>query len=81
MAMLMRMREKALKGDARALDKLITLALEQSAEQEARDTERSLSGSEEEILLRFEQDLLARAANRNEDDDGEDGRVYQYRLD
>lgn len=72
LAMLMRLREKALKGDARALDRLVALALEQSAEKEARDAERSLSGSEEEILSRFEQHLLSQAIDEARPDSGED---------
>ncbi|MBS9718528.1 DUF5681 domain-containing protein [Pseudohalocynthiibacter aestuariivivens] len=63
MAMLLRLREKALKGDARALDRLLGFAQQRFEDREARATERELAASEQDILARFEQDLLRRAAD------------------
>ena len=61
MAALMRLREKALKGDGRALDRMLALAAELSAEKEARLEERQLSASEEDILNRYKEDWLCSA--------------------
>ena len=52
-ATLMRLREKALNGDARSMDRLLTLAEQQSANKEAASTERALNASEDDILARF----------------------------
>lgn len=52
-AALMRLTEKALKGDARALDRFLSMADERSAEKEAQMKERHLSADEEDILQRF----------------------------
>lgn len=52
-ATLMRLGEKALKGDSRAIEKLIELALSLSEERAGQQAERALSGTEEEILARF----------------------------
>ena len=49
----MRLREKALKGDAKALAKYIDLAKEQAFEDGARQGERRLSRTEADILERF----------------------------
>ncbi len=57
-AVLMRLREKALKGDPRALDRLLVLAADRSAEQEAQSAERSLSADEAEILERYDAMVL-----------------------
>jgi hypothetical protein len=64
MAALMRLREKALNGDGRALDRMLALAAEHSAEKEARSAERQLSASEEDILNRYKEDWL-RSANKS----------------
>ncbi|MEO9826309.1 MAG: hypothetical protein ABJF50_18050 [Paracoccaceae bacterium] len=53
MAVLKRLREKALKGDQRALDLLLKFAEERSDEKEAQQSERALSRSEEDILSSF----------------------------
>ena len=53
LAVLMRLREKALKGDARALDRLLSMADERSAEREAQSKERILLDQEVDILQRF----------------------------
>lgn len=69
LAALMRLREKALKGDARALDRLLSLADERSAEREAQNKERSLSTQEEDILQRF----LEGSSNSLSEEDQNDG--------
>lgn len=55
MAVLKRLREQALKGDPRALDRLLKLAEERSDEVEAQQSERSLSQSEKDILTSYEE--------------------------
>ena len=57
-AALMRLREKALKGDGRALDRIIALASEHSAEKEARSADRQLSADENAILERYQESIL-----------------------
>lgn len=52
-ATLMRLREQALKGNARAMDRYIDLAKEQSFEEGARLAERRLSATEDDIIERF----------------------------
>ena len=52
-ALLMRLLEQGLKGDARAMDRLIILAQQASDDKKAASTERALSDSEEDILARF----------------------------
>jgi len=52
-ATLMRLREKALNGDVRAIDRLLTLAQQHAADKEAAATETKLRSSEEDILQRF----------------------------
>jgi len=69
LAALMRLREKALKGDPRALDRLLGLAADRSAEKEAQSTERSLSADETEILERHAE-MVRRAAGIEEVLDG-----------
>lgn len=61
MAALMRLREKALKGDGRALDRIIAMASEHSAEKEARSDERQLSADENAILERYQDAILREA--------------------
>jgi len=57
LATLMRLREKALKGDPRAMDRLIGLAQQIGADQEAAGSEQSLSAEEEAILQRYVDDV------------------------
>ncbi|MCO6384925.1 DUF5681 domain-containing protein [Oceanicola sp. 502str15] len=72
-AALMRLKEKALKGDARALDRLLALAQQHSDDMEARGAEQALAAYESEILDRwFNRYTLDRAAA---EDKGEDGDV------
>ncbi|QFS83767.1 hypothetical protein FIU97_13395 [Roseivivax sp. THAF40] len=60
-AALKRLKAEALKGNARALDRLLDLAAAHSAEKEAQSQERSLSEAEADILMRYEHDVLHRA--------------------
>ena len=61
-AALMRLREKALKGDVRAMDRFIGLAQQHAAEKEASTTETKLRASEEDILQRYvENQIIMRA--------------------
>lgn len=72
MAALMRLREKALNGDGRALDRMLALAAEHSVEKEARSAERQLSANEEDILNRYKQDWLRSANKGRNPTSGED---------
>lgn len=70
LAALMRLKERALKGDPRALARLLTMADERSAEREAHSKERVLSSEEDDILQRF----MNSAVNQTDgegDDNGE----------
>ena len=67
-AALMRLREQALNGDPRALDRLLGFAAGLSAEKEAQSAERVLNAEEEDILARFEADLLREAGSVAADD-------------
>src|SRR5262249_45658217 len=58
-AVLMRLREKALKGDARSLDRMIDLARQFNNDPYANATSHS-SAEDEEILAAYEQEILAR---------------------
>jgi hypothetical protein len=64
LATLMRLREKALKGDIRSMERLLDLAHSIGAEDQARAEERGLSGVEADILDRF---VDARRHNASED--------------
>ena len=52
-ATLMRLREKALRGDAKAIDRLIQLAAQHASEEEAAGRERAFTLEEEDILARY----------------------------
>ena len=52
-AALMRLREKALKGDAKAMDRLFQLAAQHASEEDAAGRERALTIHEEDILARY----------------------------
>lgn len=69
LAALMRLREKALKGDARALDRLLSMADERSAEREALSKERNLSAHEEDILGRYVEGLGKSPGGEDQNDD------------
>jgi len=70
LAALMRLREKALKGDGRALNRLLSMADERSAERAAHSKERNLYASEEDILQRYVESLGS-ATNGEDQGDGE----------
>lgn len=58
-ATLMRLAEKGVKGDARAMEKILSLASEMAAELEAKQESRTLAQTDEDILARFEASLKA----------------------
>src|SRR5262249_28396246 len=60
-AALLRLREKALKGDVRALDKLLSYAITMSGSS-AEDSPKSPSGEDQAILDAFRQEILAEAS-------------------
>jgi len=63
LATLMRLREQALKGNARAMDRFIGLAQQQAAEKEASTSETKLSASEEDILQRYVESQVTKGAD------------------
>jgi hypothetical protein len=58
MATLMRLRDKALKGNARAMDRYLELATQHALAREAMRAERALSATDDAILERFAQSLM-----------------------
>jgi len=58
LAALLRLREKALKGDPRALDRFLGLAQQNSEVVAARAAERELTSGEDEILQRYNRHIL-----------------------
>lgn len=69
-AALMRLAEKSLKGDMRAIEKVLSLATDMADELEARREGRKISGRDEEIMERFKQSLReSDKANRGGQDD------------
>lgn len=72
-AALLRLREKALKGDVRALDKFLSLAMAMS-DNTAQDAAKTPSVDDQAILEAFRQQILADAtAAALRQRDGEDG--------
>ncbi len=71
LAALLRLREKALKGDPRALDRLLGLAQQNSEDMAARSVERELTSGEDEILQRFGRQMLEEAENAARDKEQE----------
>ena len=65
-AALLRLRSKALKGETRALDRLLALAAERATQKDADATERSLSDAEEDILERYAEHVLGRQLEEGE---------------
>lgn len=57
-ATLMRLKEKALKGDMRAIERLLVLAGDMAAELEANQAARSYSAADADIMERYRQDVL-----------------------
>ena len=70
MATVMRLTEKALKGDMRAIEKLLALAAEMAAELEAQREDRALGATDAEVMERFRNSVLA--AGTNPSDQGDD---------
>lgn len=68
LAALMRLREKALKGDARALERLLAMADQRSLEKEAQSKERTLSAEEGDILQRYIDDFGTQTGGEGRDD-------------
>ena len=66
-AVLMRSIEKALKGEPRAMDRVLSMAAEHSAEKEAQSAERALSGTDDDILARYLEDFRRTAQSDTED--------------
>ncbi|SPF75989.1 hypothetical protein ALP8811_00985 [Aliiroseovarius pelagivivens] len=66
-ATLMRLREQALKGNARAIDRMLDLAKAQSFEEGSRETERQLSATEDGILERYADCLIGQTQNGEQD--------------
>lgn len=56
-ATLMRLAEKSLKGDMRAIEKVLSLATDMADELEARREGRKISGRDEEIMEWFKQSV------------------------
>ena len=59
-ATVMRLNEKALKGDMRAIEKLLSLASDMAAELEAQKESRNLSARDAEIMERFKASVLGK---------------------
>ena len=53
MALLQRLRQKAIQGDARALDKIIELARQSSEEEQVKERSKSISKDDDAILERY----------------------------
>ncbi|RZN08871.1 hypothetical protein CWO91_20610 [Bradyrhizobium genosp. SA-3] len=72
-AALLRLREKALKGDARALDRFLSLAMAMTVGS-AEETATSLPPEDEAILEAYRRDVLANAdattASQRDEEDG-----------
>lgn len=71
-AALLRLGERALKGDPRALIQLLEYAQRRSEERDARSSEKHLAANEEEILARFEADIRQSAMLKTPPDGGGD---------
>ena len=67
-AALLRLREKALIGDARALDRLLSLAQVYNDEQLVRDASQQITAKDAEILEAHNERLLRRAGKPRPDD-------------
>ncbi|MEW9921835.1 DUF5681 domain-containing protein [Marimonas sp. MJW-29] len=76
-ATLMRLREKALKGDPRAMERLLELARTIGAEDEARAAEQGLIRGESDIVARFVEAKLKVALENSDDKGDENGAAIQ----
>lgn len=70
-ATVMRLNEKALKGDMRAIEKLLSLASDMAAELEAQKESRSLTARDAEIMDRFKASVLGKQNPSAAKDDGD----------
>ena len=67
-AALLRLREKALSGDARALDRMLALAQVYNDEQLVSDASQQITAEDDEILEAYNERLLRRAGMSQPDD-------------
>ena len=67
-AALLRLREKALSGDARALERLLALAQVYNDEQLVSDASQQITAEDDEILEAYNERLLRRAGMSQPDD-------------
>ncbi len=67
-AALLRLREKALNGDPRALDRLLALAQVYNDEQLVSDASQQITAEDDEILEAYNERLLRRAGKSQPDD-------------
>jgi uncharacterized protein DUF5681 len=67
-AVLLRLREKALKGDARAIDRLVDLARTYNFDEAGSGTEQPISTEDQAILDAYAEEILARARQANRGD-------------
>ena len=68
LAALLRLREKALNGDPRALDRLLSLAQVYNDEQLVKDASQQITAKDAEILKAYDERLLRRAGKPRPDD-------------
>jgi hypothetical protein len=74
LAAMMRLREKALGGNPRAMDRYLALAQQLNADKEVSGSERLLIAAEEDILHRYVEDMRKPASNEGSDEEEpEDG--------
>lgn len=66
-ALLRRLLEKAMSGDSRALERILLLGQQLSEDRDGQSAGNSLSKIEEDILQRYEADLLARFSETGRD--------------
>jgi hypothetical protein len=67
-AVLLRLREKALKGDARAIDRLVELARTYNVAEAASGTDQAMSLEDQAILDAYAEEILMRAQQLKADD-------------
>ena len=69
-ATVMRLRERALKGDQRAIDRMILLAIQHASEEDAAGRERNLTLAQEDILARYVETHKGNPADQTKIQDG-----------
>jgi len=70
-ATLMRLKEKALKGDMRAIERVLVLAGDMAAELESSQAARSYSSADADIMERYRQDVLKAQGEQKLEGDGD----------